>query len=367
LEPYEKVLVDDEFIEEDPHGEIACEQCHGGNPKATTFEEAHKGIVKDPSWPDPSKACGECHEEAVEISKGAPHVTLASFNKIIGARASTDPAIRKKLFDEGMKTHCSQCHSSCGQCHVSRPDAVEGGFVEGHLFQKTPPMETNCTSCHGSRVEKEYLGKNKGFPADVHWAKKGMTCVACHKGEEMHGTGKAYGYRYEVENMPTCEGCHKEALKKGKAHRIHKNKVSCQVCHSVAYKNCYNCHVGKDAQGIPYFKTEKSEMNFKIGLNPLRSKRRPYKFVTVRHIPVTPGTFDFYVKGGLSNFSALPTWKLATPHNIQRKTPQNSSCNSCHGKRELFLLEKDVPPQEQEANKGVIVPEKRVPKPKGKR
>ena len=32
-----------------------------------------------------------------------------------------------------------------------------------------------------------------------------------------------------------------------------------------------------------------------------------------------------------------PTWQYATPHNIQKHTPQNASCDACHGHRELFL------------------------------
>ena len=367
MEPYEKVLIDDEFLEEDPHGEVACETCHGGNPKAANWDAAHQGLISDPTYPDAAKACGECHEEIVEKNKTNVHVTLNGYNDIIGTRANADKAVRQRVFQEGMKNHCYSCHSSCGQCHVSRPDSVEGGFVEGHLFKNTPPMETNCTSCHGSRIEKEYLGKNKGYPRDVHYAKKGMRCIACHTGEEMHGTGKSYNYRYEVENAPRCENCHQDAVgpnAKIKAHKLHQGKVSCHVCHAVAYKNCYNCHVGKDARGLPYYKTEKSELGFKIGLNPNPSNVRPYKFVTVRHIPVSRGTFDFYVKDGLANFDSLPTWKLATPHNIQRKTPQNNSCKSCHGKKKLFLLEKDVIPEERAANKKVIVPEDAIRRPR---
>jgi hypothetical protein len=102
---------------------------------------------------------------------------------------------------------------------------------------------------------------------------------------------------------------------------------------------------GKDKQGLKYFKTEASTMDFKIGLNPLQSERRPEKFVTLRHVPVDQDSFQFYVANGLTNFDKLPTWKLATPHNIQRKTPQNASCNACHGKATLFLLGKRRHPQ----------------------
>jgi len=84
--------------------------------------------------------------------------------------------------------------------------------------------------------------------------------------------------------------------------------------------------------------------------------------VTLRHVPIARETFDFYVKDALSNFDALPTWKLATPHNIRLKTPQNSSCNACHGNESLFLLEKDVEDAEKEANRGVIVPASLIPR-----
>ncbi|MCK7519827.1 MAG: hypothetical protein MZV64_19905 [Ignavibacteriales bacterium] len=44
-----------------------------------------------------------------------------------------------------------------------------GGLFTGHVFEKTPPMTRSCTACHGSRVGNEFLGKNEGFPGDVHF------------------------------------------------------------------------------------------------------------------------------------------------------------------------------------------------------
>ena len=40
-----------------------------------------------------------------------------------------------------------------------------------------------------------------------------------------------------------------------------------------------------------YFKTEPSEMMFKIGRNPLQSEDRPWTYVPVRHVPVDPESF----------------------------------------------------------------------------
>jgi thiosulfate/3-mercaptopyruvate sulfurtransferase len=381
LEPHEKVRIDKDFLDEDVHGKISCAQCHGGNPKSSEYKAAHAGVTRDPSFPDPAKTCGECH---VAEGKGHPeitgknktnlHITLSPFRNKIYLRANPDPGIRAKI-DSAMGTHCLTCHSSCGQCHVSRPNSVEGGLVDGHLFKKTPPIETNCTSCHGSRVGQEFRGENEGIPADVHCTEAQMTCMACHSGNEMHGTGAGPVPfdRYEVANRARCQDCHAmkgaEAAKSDKkakslehpSHAIHQGKVTCHVCHSVPYKNCYSCHVGKDKSGLPYFETAPSKMDFKIGLNPKPTAERPEKYATVRHVPASPGLFDFYVKDALTNMDKAPTWTFATPHNIQLKTPQNKTCLSCHGNNALFLTGKDAEGWEVEANKNVFVPLKPPP------
>lgn len=376
LEPYEKVLIDTDFLDEDPHGsDLSCVDCHGGDPESQDYATAHEGVLKDPSYPDPSKTCGECHEEIAEQSEANLHMTLLPFKNKIYLRADQAPCVREKI-DCAMNSHCMTCHSSCGQCHVSRPESVEGGFVEGHLFQKTPPVDTNCTSCHGSRIGKEFHGENEGISPDIHHNKYCMSCDRCHSGDEMHGivTDKEPFDRYEVANRSRCEDCHK-TTEPGKAqgdnqakdlvhpsHAIHKDKVSCQVCHSMPYKNCYGCHVGRDKSGKTYFATDPSKMDFKIGLNPKVTEDRPEKYVTVRHIPVSPKLFDFYVKDALTGVDKVPTWKFATPHNIQLKTPQNENCLSCHGNNKLFLTEKDVAESwEVKANKDVFVPLKPAP------
>ena len=364
LAPHEKIFVDSDILDDENHGMIACHECHGGNPDDPNWKTAHDGVVKDPTYPDATAACGDCHDEISENYQKSLHVSLRPYRLMIDKRANTGAAIRDKV-EYAMNNHCFRCHSSCGQCHISRPTSVEGGFLDGHLFQRKPPMQEVCTACHGGRIAKEYLGENEGVLPDVH-REKYMRCDKCHPGDEMHGNGREYANRYEVENGPKCVNCHKEIYSREAenviTHRIHKDKASCQVCHAQPYKNCSTCHVGKDKSGLPFYKTRASWLDFKIGLNPLKSEKRPYRFVTLRHVPVDRGTFDFYVKDGLSNFDNLPIWKLATPHNIRRKTPQNKSCNACHGNGPLFLQDKDVEDKEKEANKGVIVPANLIPR-----
>ena len=364
LAPHEKVFVDSEIAEDENHGELSCEECHGGDPNEPEYKKAHVGVVKDPSYPDAYNSCGICHEEIAEHYQESLHVSLSPFKKMIDIRSDKAADVHAKV-DNAREHHCTSCHSSCGQCHISRPEAVEGGLLEGHLFLKRPPMQQVCTACHGSRIEKEYFGKNKGMKPDIH-REKYFKCNKCHTADEMHGDGQEHANRYDVENGPKCSDCHEKIYdvkaKNAKNHWIHKDRVNCQVCHSQPYKNCYACHFGKDKQGLKYFKTKESSMNFKIGLNPLRSEKRPEKYVLLRHIPVDQESFKFYVADGLPNFSKLPTWKMATPHNIRRQTSQNKTCNNCHGNDQLFLLTKDVEAKYAEANTAVVLTKEQLPK-----
>jgi thiosulfate/3-mercaptopyruvate sulfurtransferase len=241
------------------------------------------------------------------------------------------------------------------------PTNLGGGLTAGHEFKKIPPMNLTCTGCHGSRIENEYKGKNRPVPADTHWIKGGMPCFDCHSADEMHGALGEAIHRYDGAPVPGCQDpdCHPGvAPGDGIANHtdFHFEAVSCQVCHSTTYKNCYSCHVAQE-EGVPFFKIEPSVMGFKIGYNPLQSEDRPWKYVPVRHVPIDPESFAYYGDDLLPNFDALPTWKYATPHTIQRNTPQTETCDACHGNAELFLTADDVLPEELEANQDVIIEE----------
>ncbi len=363
LAPHEKLFVDTDFLEEDGnHGSIDCHRCHGGDPKDPDWRTAHKDLIKDPTYPDSESACGDCHD--VENYKKSLHVSLEPYRVTMKTRGGNDKAAHKKL-DKAFDTYCGQCHASCGGCHISRPASADGGLLDGHIFQKQPPMKQTCTACHGSRIGKEYFGENEGLKPDIHHEKY-MKCGKCHTAHEMHGDGKAYEHRYEVENGPKCEDCHKEIYgdhsENVKIHTTHRDKTSCFVCHSQSYMNCSTCHMGNDQQGNGFFKTEPSWMDFKIGLNPSISDKHPEKFVTLRHVPVGRDSFKFYGEDDLKDFDAVSTWKMTTPHNIRRKTVQNESCNACHGNLSLFLINKDVEEEEKKANKSVIVGRDLIPK-----
>ena len=437
LEPWEKVLVDQDNFPADPHGKFSCTLCHAGQ-NVSDKEAAHVGMVSDPSAP-PTSVCNDCHYKTAMAGNGL-HADLQGYLTAIEARGGVHPqydaqrieklmatydthcgtchttcsdchyfpsntnseetvlvkqdVVNEKLLKvnhlEGIKAlraspteqamvtmfgnHCSSCHASCGDCHISQPGSVGGGFVEGHVIMKTPSMSQNCVACHGSRVGNEYLGKHEDIPGDAHFRIERMNCMSCHSEAQMHGTDAACtqchsetdGFekltklnRYAGEQSPSCESCHPEMgawNDTNQNHIIHKDKLACQVCHSVSYTSCDSCHVAiSDKTGNPFYETEGDYLSFFIGKNPSPNFHRPYEYVVVRHVPTDPDSYSFYGDNLLPDFNAKPTWVYATPHNIQKETPQNKTCNACHGNADIFLTKGNVNPEEVNANKDVIV------------
>jgi thiosulfate/3-mercaptopyruvate sulfurtransferase len=364
LELYEKLYVNPTFLDSD-HGRIPCQACHGGDPADPDWQTAHRDVVRDPTYPDPEAVCGGCHEAISASAAGSLHYSLAPIFDTIEARAAIDQPQTMQVVQRAQSRHCGTCHASCGQCHVSRPDYVGGGFLSGHLFVR-PSMETGCAACHGGRVFGEYTGTNTGHAADVHFTKARMTCLKCHGADEMHADGSGAANRFQAPHRPSCRSCHEKALDHTGDNPFHAQlaeDLSCQVCHALAYKNCFRCHVGTDKKGLAYFKCKETRVAFKIGRNPKRSAERDQAFVVLRHAPATPTLFDAYVPDALTRFNRLPTWKPNAPHTIGRRTPRNQSCQACHGHTDFFLGPDGMAPWEREANAGVIVPPGSLPKP----
>lgn len=342
------------------HGQVGCVICHGGDSRVDEKDAAHIGMVIDPSPAD----CMTCHSDIAHANEYSLHTTQSGFLSAFEARGgdiSTDSVLMTAF-----ENHCQECHTTCGQCHVSRPDELGGGLVSGHEFRGTPSMQYNCSACHGARVGAEYLGENEGYPADTHWVQENMLCTDCHS-LEMHGSGTLAENRYANPSAIACEDCHEDVwlvTLDNPQHEQHLSDLSCQVCHSIAYKNCFDCHISLDEEGQPCRTSEPSQILFEIGLNPLRSSDRPYEYVVLRHVPTCAGTCDYYGGDLFPDFDSVPTWKYATPHNIQLNTPQNASCDACHTNREIFLTEEDIRIEERKANEDVIVTE--FPEPVGK-
>lgn len=355
---WEKVLVSTDFADT-THGSLGCIACHGGQDGELEKDEAHNGIVIDPTE-DGAEVCKMCHSSIVDDVAASLHTTQQGYFTALANRGGNPTSAEfLAMFD----SRCAECHSSCGQCHVSRPLTVGGGLTHGHEFRKTPSQTNQCTACHGSRVGDEFRGKNEGVAPDAHYL-NGMNCMSCHDDVELHGDGTTPDHRYANDAGPACVNCHEDADSAESTvvhHTLHAGKVSCNVCHSITYKNCYSCHVESDSQGLRF----PSEMDFRIGRNPEVTARRPYEYVLLRHIPIAPDTFEPWGVE-LPGYADEPTWRPATPHNIQRNTPQTESCDNCHDSLELYLtadyiddlIERGLMVSEElEANETVLVNE----------
>ena len=373
LEPWEKVLVDPDFLETS-HGQIVCTQCHQGQFDAAAKEDAHLAMVARPS-DDYETICGDCHDTA-QFSPENLHSSQQGYWTSLEARGAD---LSNPVWEEMFGNHCASCHTTCGDCHVSQPTSVGGGFIEGHQFNKTPSLSRNCTACHGSRVGNEYMGKHEDLQADVHFRQYRMTCVDCHTGEQMHDPGAEClqchddqtapkvdypDHRLDGIQSPSCESCHPDVNPDSDNlyHQMHTETLACQVCHSISYTSCDSCHVSiSETTGKPKFSTAGSYLTFLIGKNPLQNAHRPYDYVLLRHVPVDPDSFSFYGENLLPNFDALSTWVYATPHNIQLHTPQTESCDSCHNNAAIFLTLDKIDPAEVDANAGLYLEEAPAP------
>lgn len=370
--------------------DLTCVACHGGMNSENSRALAHStedfaGIVT-------AEKCADCHagwvDDTVGMSDDGLHTTLGGYYTILTDRGF-NPAYADR-FDE----QCTKCHTAvgteedastaCGQCHVSVPATAGGGLISGHAFNEVPSMDNNCTACHGSRVKDEYYGQNNAlltrnktaFDLDSPWKAAdfqlapdvhkayGYACVDCHTtleggdyfGDEMHGVGHPDpfdGDRYNVATAPSCEDCHgpdqTSSFESVLLHdEAHLGAMECQVCHAQPYKNCFGCHTdvdvaGDSPTGLPFYTINEDDpngendalMTYRAGLNPRSGEEGRKQYAVLRHVPIDTDVFRYSeagsVDGILTDVTALPTWKYATPHNIVRKTAITESCSNCHG------------------------------------
>ncbi len=340
------------YADIDPtHAAVGCTGCHGGiSPvdaadDTSAYHAAHKGVFRDPSTVGEDGCSGGlCHADIVRRNETSIHSNLWGEKAHVALRNGYEsfeecPADVQDAFT----ADCSGCHTTCGQCHVSRPNTAGGGFMNqtvghSHEFIRTPDEENVCTACHGSRVGDDWNANQDRVPGnvpDVHNS-FGFTCLDCHQ-EDMHGDGASdanYTSRYQVTDLPQCVDCHEVDHDDNAFHRQHWPNsdgsdgadLSCFVCHSQQYNNCNTCHAGEWAQeyatdnSMPY----RVYAQFKLGLNPYYQETdHPHEnaaWITVRHVPVSPDAYAPWGISAMPDYDAMETWKYTSPHNIQRWT-----------------------------------------------
>jgi len=234
---------------------LACTDCHQGNPEGATQEQAHAGLINHPAHPDQmQKGCGTCHARQVAQAASSLHFTarneVNAVRTAFGAQAPlaslaeipTHDSIASPLdlADDLLRRRCLRCHvygsgdgypetvrgTGCAACHL----AYGKGKMTSHAFSKSP-ADTQCLHCHyGNFVGADYYGRfehdfNQEYRTpyrtdgketrpygvefhqlapDIH-QQKGLACIDCHSGAELmggHGTGKG------TTPAITCLSCH---------------------------------------------------------------------------------------------------------------------------------------------------------------
>ncbi len=434
LAPWEKVYIklvgtQTGFDDIDPtHALVGCIGCHGGTEpvtsETTTYDDrliamntAHGGeleslssIFKDPSV-DAMGKCAICHEDITNRNEHSTHSMLWGERYKVAFRYNGSTSLDACPAEVGEKFdgECMSCHTTCGQCHVSRPNSVGGGFVYKHKFRPTPSMANNCTACHGSRIGTDFNGDLTGNHADVHNTASSINdCLTCHT-EDLHGDGTELSNppitRYAVNGLPTCEGCHADVANANLYHTMHWSgsgylaDVSCFVCHSQPYNNCNSCHTAGEWKGNygevdGEIDTHSGDGNYleypaiKIGHNPAyEDENGPWspslklhsqdEWILVRHIPIVHDTYENWNAGYDSHdLNTMETWEYTSPHNINRWTAQTDTTNSngscfmnCHLNgtieesirvinKERFLFDSDLEDYEKESNENIKVDSK---------
>lgn len=179
-----------------------------------------------------------------------------------------------------------------------------------------------------------------------------MHCIDCHR-NDLHGDGRGYPNRWQVENRARCTDCHAALPNEASAaHQSAHGDVACQVCHAQPYQNCFVCHSGEE-DGAYFRRAGKKSLDLKIGRN--TSADYPHGIVTLRSNPVARHSFKYLGDDLLPSFDAYPTWKTAAPHNIRRVTAQNRSCAACHDNPKLYLAPGDLEPDDAAANRDQFV------------
>lgn len=386
MEPWRKVYINLRGVSSvediDFHLEVlSCVDCHqGDNSKPNSMEEAHKGLIVFPSRYDENgtNVCGNanCHAATVEEFRTSLHNKLWGYRVKIARRAGVQDFDQcPQSLKDGFNNECSRCHASCGDCHVAVPNDVGKGFISSHRFSSVPNQVNQCIACHGARVGYDFQGDYNAYPIrkrDVH--ANSLACIDCHDKNKLHSSASETSTRYTHENRASCTGCHNSGLDDANHyHQLHMNDMSCYVCHSDnEYQNCSGCHVDGAYLTDPVYQANNPAADFKIGLNHLQSEDRPYKYVTLRHIPIARDTYDNWgASGTLVDYDKYPTWKYTSPHSIQRWTTRTDTSNdkqcmeSCHlgshgdsSNVKYYLTRKYVEqnwPDEENANNSVYV------------
>lgn len=227
------------------HEGIACQDCHGGDPAATTTEAAHRGNFRNlPERRDIPALCATCHSDiprmrpynlpadqfalyqtsghGVRLAQGDERVAVCTdCHGTHEIRARADP--QSSVFPANIPATCGRCHgggdSPDGAIAGATPytDYVAG--VHGRAFlEDKNGSAPQCASCHGAH------GAAPPGVGDVD-----KVCGQCHAPARAYFLDSPHAVALETTGTPECASCHDH-------HRV------LNVGISAFDATCGNCH-----------------------------------------------------------------------------------------------------------------------------
>ncbi len=274
------------------HDRLDCAFCHKGNPEASTAEDAHRGIYRNPGdLGIVENSCGMCHSKVVKKMVKSLHATSAGIisgarylwaaqedkNALYAVRAVEDKdgdvpreygamkALKqipryqdsKQPVDDYLRNQCLRCHiwtegarrrgdyrsSGCSACHVlyaddglSRsgdptiPKDEPGHPIHHEITVKIPSEE--CVHCHnrGGRTGVSFLGMMESDGYGTPFREDGTKQLKLH--------GKHYNFLQRdvhYDKGMACIDCHTENDVHGDGNIYSKREQAVEI-------ECSDCH-----------------------------------------------------------------------------------------------------------------------------
>jgi hypothetical protein len=262
-----------------PNELFGCYRCHGGNRYATNKEDAHIGIVRNPSRLEHAQRfCGDCHKDIIKrvnssmmnTQNGILNVLKYQWGEIslpkghIGIDDIRGDINHSSLAEDHFRKACASCHinqdesvfddphfakgGGCADCHRSGVEKAHIFSDINHTAKITHPTfttkipSTNCLKCHNrsNRIGISYFGKfeSEGYgtpykngefsnrldnhrfyyelPADIHHTSAKMECIDCHTEAGVMGDGKKHHHMEDAVDI-ACKDCHQPKFKEANA------------------------------------------------------------------------------------------------------------------------------------------------------
>ncbi len=269
---------------------LPCTYCHKGNDKATSQEEAHKGLWANPSdYRVVDETCGSCHKKYVENSKKSLHATMAG--QISGTRYTWGAQETKNALyatyeikdidsqlpsDKGALESLAQIPKydpNRAMSHENHPvdDYLRDQCLRCHLWSSGHERDgdyraSGCAACHVVYSDNgTYEGNDKAIPKDQKDRPKlhkitnkipSEQCIHCHNrggrtGVSFIGTMESAGYGSPWGDEPGKKG--------GKQlHGKYYDHLTTDL-HYARGMECIDCHTSQDLHGDGNIYSKKEE------------------------------------------------------------------------------------------------------------